>query len=257
MNAAHEVRSVVQRLNEAWIHGRMDELAAAFHRDVVVVAPNFAARSVGREACVRGYADFVSHAVLHRVDVEPPEVDVFGSTAIAACPYSIDYTIEGKRWRGDGRDVMVLVEEDGAWTVVWRLLMPGPEEEVRADAHAPAEPPAALRVEKIMPELPVDDVAGAVAHYRDVLGFRTNYQQHDIAVMDRDAARILLIARTERHTGIGSCYVYVSDANALHAELTARGANVQAEPVSRPWGLREFPVLDPYGNRITFGQPFE
>lgn len=114
-----------------------------------------------------------------------------------------------------------------------------------------------MMLEKIMPELPCDDVSAAVAHYRDILGFTINYAQHDIGVMDRDEARILLIARTARHRGIGSCYVYVRDADALHAELLAKGARVQTEPVSRPWGLREFEVLDPEGNRITFGQPFE
>ncbi len=108
-----------------------------------------------------------------------------------------------------------------------------------------------------MPELPLDDVPAGVAHYRDVLGFRVNYQQHNIGVMDRDAVRLLLIARTERHRGIGSAYVYVESADALYAELRANGASVQGEPVSRPWGLREFEVLDPEGNRLTFGQPFE
>ena len=100
-------------------------------------------------------------------------------------------------------------------------------------------------------------VAAGVAYYRDVLGFSINYQQDDIGVMDRDAVRVLLIRRTERHAGIGSCYVYVRDADALHAELVAKGASVQGEPVSRPWGLREFRVLDQEGNQITFGQPFE
>jgi predicted enzyme related to lactoylglutathione lyase len=109
----------------------------------------------------------------------------------------------------------------------------------------------------IMPELPLGDVPAGVAHYRDVLGFHVNYAQHDLGVMDRDRVRLLLIARTERHTGIGSCYVYVDDADALHAELRATGANVLDEPVSQPWGLREFRVLDLEGNRITFGQPFE
>lgn len=112
-------------------------------------------------------------------------------------------------------------------------------------------------LEKIMPELPLDDVAAGVSHYRDVLGFSVNYQQNDIGVMDRDKARILLIARTPQHKGIGSCYLYVADADALHAELVGKGANVQGEPISRPWGLREFTVLDPEGNRLTFGQPFE
>jgi uncharacterized glyoxalase superfamily protein PhnB len=111
--------------------------------------------------------------------------------------------------------------------------------------------------ETIMPELPLNDVAAGVSHYRDVLGFTVNYAQHDIAVMDRDRVRLLLIARTHGHSGIGSAYVYVADADALHAELRAKGANVEGEPVSQPWGLREFRVIDLEGNRLTFGQPFE
>jgi catechol 2,3-dioxygenase-like lactoylglutathione lyase family enzyme len=110
---------------------------------------------------------------------------------------------------------------------------------------------------KVMPELPLSDVTAGVVHYRDVLGFEVNYSQDDIGVMDRDGMRVLLIARTARHTGIGSCAFYVTDADALHAELVARRANVQGPPVSKPWGLREFSVLDPEGNRLTFAQTFE
>jgi catechol 2,3-dioxygenase-like lactoylglutathione lyase family enzyme len=110
---------------------------------------------------------------------------------------------------------------------------------------------------KIMPSLPLSDVPAGVAYYRDVLGFKVNYAQDDIGVMYRDEVTILLIARTDKHTGIGSCYVYVRDADALHEELTTRGANVQGEPVSHPWGLRDFEVHDLEGNQITFGQTFE
>jgi catechol 2,3-dioxygenase-like lactoylglutathione lyase family enzyme len=113
------------------------------------------------------------------------------------------------------------------------------------------------QLRKALPELPVDDVPAAVAYYRDVLGFRVNYAQHDLGVMDRDAVTVLLIARTAQHTGIGSCYVYIRDADALHAELLAKGANVQGEPVSYPWGLRDFEVLDQAGNRLRFSQTFE
>jgi uncharacterized glyoxalase superfamily protein PhnB len=110
---------------------------------------------------------------------------------------------------------------------------------------------------RIMPRLPLDDVPAGVAYYRDVLGFSINYQQHDLGVMDRDDVELLLIARTTKHRGIGSASVYVTDADALYAELKARGANLQGEPVSRPWGLRDFSVVDPEGNEITFAQPFE
>jgi catechol 2,3-dioxygenase-like lactoylglutathione lyase family enzyme len=120
--------------------------------------------------------------------------------------------------------------------------------------HTPGPSPMML---KALPELPFSDVAAAVDYYRDVLGFRINYQQHDLGVMDRDQIAMVLIARTGRHTGIGSAYVYIENADALYTELRAKGANLQGEPLSHPWGLRDFGVLDLERNRITFGQPFE
>ncbi|HEX6052222.1 MAG TPA: VOC family protein [Gemmatimonadaceae bacterium] len=121
----------------------------------------------------------------------------------------------------------------------------------------PNAPRAERSLRTVMPELPLTDVPAGVAYYRDVLGFTVNYAQHDIGVMDRGETRLLLVARTPRHAGIGSCYFYVEDADALHAELAGKGAKVQGEPVSQPWGLREFRVLDLEGNQLTFGQPFE
>ena len=121
----------------------------------------------------------------------------------------------------------------------------------------PKAPQSERGLRTIMPELPLTDVPAGVAYYRDVLGFTVNYAQHDLGVMDRDKTRLLLIARTPRHTGIGSCYFYVYDVDALHAELAAKGANLQGEPVSHPWGLREFKVLDPEGNQLSFAQTFE
>ena len=110
---------------------------------------------------------------------------------------------------------------------------------------------------RIMPELPCDDVPAAVKHYRDVLGFGINYAQDDIGVMERDEVSLLLIARTPQHGGIGSAYFYVRDVDALYVELVGSGADVQGEPVSQPWGLRAFRVLDPDRNRLTFAQTFE
>jgi predicted enzyme related to lactoylglutathione lyase len=121
----------------------------------------------------------------------------------------------------------------------------------------PSPPPAPDRqLLKIMPCLPLRDVAAGVAHYRDVLGFTINYAQDNLGVMDRDDVRVLLVAKPEQ-AGTGSCYVYVRAADALHAELLGKGARVLGPPVSHPWGLRDFCVLDLEGNEITFGQPFE
>ena len=112
-------------------------------------------------------------------------------------------------------------------------------------------------IRQALPELPCNDIAAAVDFYRDVLGFRINYQQHDLGVMDRDAITVLLIARTDQHKGIGSCEFYVSNVDALYQEFLAKGAHVLSPPVSHPWGLRDFRLIDLEGNRLTFAQTFE
>ena len=110
---------------------------------------------------------------------------------------------------------------------------------------------------KGMPGLPLTDVRAGIAYYRDVLGFKINYAQDDLGVMDRDAVTVLLIARTPEHQGVGSAFFYVERVDDLCAELRAKGANVQGDPISYPWGLRHFDVLDLEGNTMRFAQTFE
>jgi uncharacterized glyoxalase superfamily protein PhnB len=126
-----------------------------------------------------------------------------------------------------------------------------------ASFHQPDQEGPRPMVEQFLPHLPFDDVAAAVRYYCDIFGFKINYSQEDLGVMYRDTATLLLIQRSEAHKGIGSCSAYINDADKLYAELLDRGASVVAPPVSRPWGLRDFTVIDLEGNRITFAQPFE
>ena len=112
-------------------------------------------------------------------------------------------------------------------------------------------------LEQALPHLPVDDVRAAITYYRDVLGFSINYAQDDLGVMYRDNVTFLLIERTEAHTGIGSFTAYIKNADSLYDEFVSKSASIEAPPVSRPWGLRDFTVIDPCRNRVTFAQPFE
>lgn len=113
------------------------------------------------------------------------------------------------------------------------------------------------QLREALPELPLSDVPAGIAYYQKVLGFRINYSQDDLGVMFRDDITLLLITRSPQHSGIGSCEFYIRHADELHAELKHAGANLQGEPVSRPWGLRDFAVLDLEGNRLTFAETFE
>jgi len=53
--------------------------------------------------------------------------------------------------------------------------------------------------------------------------------------------------------GNGAICIVVRDVDAVHAELTARGANIVKPPQNYDYGMRDFGVLDPDGNQLVFG----
>jgi catechol 2,3-dioxygenase-like lactoylglutathione lyase family enzyme len=53
----------------------------------------------------------------------------------------------------------------------------------------------------------------------------------------------------------GSCFVHVVDAVEYHKQLTERGVPGLSAPQQQDYGLVEFAVLDPFGNRLRFGSP--
>jgi catechol 2,3-dioxygenase-like lactoylglutathione lyase family enzyme len=56
-------------------------------------------------------------------------------------------------------------------------------------------------------------------------------------------------------SGAGTCFVHVRDAIEYHNQLAERGVPRLSAPQEQAYGLTEFDVLDPYGNRIRFGSP--
>lgn len=106
--------------------------------------------------------------------------------------------------------------------------------------------------------LVVQDVLKAVAHYRDVLGFRVGFTYGDpvfYAGVERDDVTIHLQAahKTQRPSGQGAVNVFVTGVDMLHDELRSRGAAIVHPPGDRPYGMRDFGIDDLDGNRLTFG----
>ena len=63
---------------------------------------------------------------------------------------------------------------------------------------------------------------------------------------------VLLVADLDRAVEF---YRRVDDADAIYAELQARGAKIDYTIYDAPHGFREFGVQDPDGHDIAFGQP--
>ena len=104
----------------------------------------------------------------------------------------------------------------------------------------------------------VRDVLRSVEHYRDVLGFRTEFtygQPTFYAGVERDGVVIHLQAasETKRQPGHGAVNVFVTDVDALYHELKSRGARTLNEPKDYPYGMRDFDTHDLDGNQVSFG----
>src|ERR1041384_5874099 len=104
----------------------------------------------------------------------------------------------------------------------------------------------------------VSDVAKSIAHYRDVLGFSVTFEYGTplfYACLCRDEVAVHLLAahRTGRLPGNGGLRVLVDGGERIPAELAARGARVLKPPQDYDYGMRDFDVVDPDGNQLTFG----
>ena len=114
--------------------------------------------------------------------------------------------------------------------------------------------------QRVSPVIPVRDLDAALDGYRR-LGFTTELEEGPrYGFADRGGAHLHLI-EWDRHdpdrTG-AHVYLYVSDADALHAEWTAAGvAGELGDPFDTPYGLREFAFRDPEGTMLRVGSPLE
>jgi len=104
----------------------------------------------------------------------------------------------------------------------------------------------------------VQDVLRSVEHYRDVLGFQTEFTYGEptfYAGVERDDVVIHLqtASETKRQPGHGAVYVFVTEVDALYQELKSRGARTLNEPRDYPYGMRDFNINDIDGNQLCFG----
>lgn len=111
-------------------------------------------------------------------------------------------------------------------------------------------------IASIAPVFDVASVDAAVAHYR-ALGFEVTRHQGDApyAFARRGSAWVHLSEDPASEPGHGSAaYLYVDDADALHAEWSASGAGGRfVTPVDTDYGLREGAHVDPDGNLLRYG----
>lgn len=126
-----EVWKTVSDMNHAWAVDRNTEvLKDYFHHDMVAITPTDHDCIEGGDACFAAWKAFVDVTQVHYFREIDPKVRVFANGTSAVVTYYFDMSCEmaGEIIKTSGRDMFMLVKEDGRWQIVADQFSPYPME---------------------------------------------------------------------------------------------------------------------------------
>jgi catechol 2,3-dioxygenase-like lactoylglutathione lyase family enzyme len=108
---------------------------------------------------------------------------------------------------------------------------------------------------RVIPVFHTRDVDAAVRFYTQVLGFVESFRYGTYAGLKMGSCEIhiTLPGDYQHAVGAGNAYVICDHVDNYFASIKAAGANPKGEPADRAYGMRDFVVLDPDGNQLSFG----
>jgi catechol 2,3-dioxygenase-like lactoylglutathione lyase family enzyme len=128
-----------------------------------------------------------------------------------------------------------------------------------------------MKMLRAIPALPVRDVTRSSVFYRDQLGFTLLHKEDGFAIVQRDTVELHLWAASDEDwrtregaspvvsgaesfiAGTASCRVGVEGVDALHEQLHPLDIlHPKGQLSDTAWGTREFAVIDPDNNLISF-----
>jgi predicted enzyme related to lactoylglutathione lyase len=115
----------------------------------------------------------------------------------------------------------------------------------------------------ISPLIPAgSDVEKSIAFYEQQLGFTKIHQEGNpvrMAIVKRDAAEIFLVKNDYQQIAESTSFrIYTDGIEQLYQEFQAKAGEIihpNGKLETKPWGVKEFVVIDPVGVCITFWEP--
>ena len=101
----------------------------------------------------------------------------------------------------------------------------------------------------------VREINVSLPFYCEILGFTVQIQHTGFALLSRDDAELALVeSQSFVKQKAAVCYIDVEGVVELSKQVTASEAVVDQAIRDHPWGMRDFVVVDPDGNKIAIGE---
>lgn len=112
----------------------------------------------------------------------------------------------------------------------------------------------------INPKLPMRDKAATREYYINKLGFQqvgnADYEEYLMVEKDKIQIHFFEFKKLDSKENYGQVYIRTSDIDSLYKSLLERKISIHPNGhlSIKPWGQKEFSLLDPDNNLLTFGQ---
>lgn len=112
----------------------------------------------------------------------------------------------------------------------------------------------------INPKLPMRNIEATKAYYINKLGFQqvgdTDYEGYLMVEKDKIQIHFFEFKQLDPKENYGQVYIRTSDIDSLYKSLLDQkiGIHPNGHLTKKPWGQKEFSLLDPDNNLLTFGQ---
>lgn len=117
-----------------------------------------------------------------------------------------------------------------------------------------------MKLQTIVPKLPMRSKVKTLAFYTQKLGFSTvgSADYPDYLMLSKDLIEIHFFAHPELipEQNDGQVYIRVRDIDTLYKSWTSKGVEIHPNGALslKPWGMKEFSILDDDMNLLTFGE---
>ena len=111
----------------------------------------------------------------------------------------------------------------------------------------------------VIPVLPALDISKSITFYEQQLGFTKRFEFDDYAGLSRDAIEVHLWLCEDSYISKNtSCRINVKNIEELYVEYQRVGViHPHGKLEQKPWGLKEFVILDLNGNAIHFAESID
>lgn len=112
----------------------------------------------------------------------------------------------------------------------------------------------------IIPKLPMRNKSATKAFYETQLGFtdigQVDYDGYLLLQKDQLEIHFFEFAGLDPKTNYGQVYIRTTNIEALYQSLLDKQLSIHpaGQLQTKPWGQKEFALLDPDNNLLTFGQ---